>query len=337
VALTRTPSRVRSLLAGAVLIGVGAAVVLPHVADADPGTPTIAQVTAKLHKLARQNEALTEKYNKAASDVAAEQKAADKAQQAAIAAAEGFDTARAQLSQTVIAEYESASFSRAGALLTSQDGQSYIDTLNTLSLISTHRAEVVAQITDAHTKAQTAQKTATKLLAKAKTQRDSLDKQRRAIEVDTNKYKLLLGQLNAQQRAAYMSRGSAAPPTTPIHAGSAAAQKAIDFARAQVGKAYVFAASGPDAFDCSGLTMAAWAQGGVSLPHLASAQYNYGHHVSYAELQPGDLVFMYQPITHVEIYIGDGVAVSAADEQLGIRYVNVADDLPDWAGATRLV
>jgi hypothetical protein len=46
---------------------------------------------------------------------------------------------------------------------------------------------------------------------------------------------------------------------------------------------------------------------------------------------------MYQPITHVEIYIGDGVAVSAADEQLGIRYVNVADDLPDWAGATRLV
>ena len=131
---------------------------------------------------------------------------------------------------------------------------------------------MVAQITAAHTQAQTAQKTATKLLAKAKTQRDSLDKQRRAIEVDQNKYKLLLGQLNAQQRAAYMSRGSAAPPSTPIHAGSAAAQRAIDYARAQVGKAYVFAASGPDAFDCSGLTMAAWAQGGVSLPHLASAQ-----------------------------------------------------------------
>ena len=337
MALTRTASRVRSLLAGAILIGVGVAVVLPHVAGADPGTPSIAQVTAKLDKLAEQNEALSEKYNKAAAEVAAEQKAADKAQQDALDAAKSFDKAHAQLSQTVIAEYESASFSRAGALLTSQDGQSYIDTLNTLNLISAHRAEVLSQITAAHTKAQTAQKTATKLLARAKTERDGLDKQRRKVEVDTNKYKLLLGQLNAQQRAAYVNRGAVAPPSHAIHAGSANAQAAIDFARAQVGKAYVFAASGPNAFDCSGLTMAAWARGGVSLPHLASAQYNYGTHVAYADLLPGDLIFMYQPITHVEIYIGDGIAVSAADEALGIRYVNVADDLPDWAGATRLV
>jgi cell wall-associated NlpC family hydrolase len=98
----------------------------------------------------------------------------------------------------------------------------------------------------------------------------------------------------------------------------------------------VFAAAGPDAFDCSGLTMAAWQQGGVDLPHEASAQYNYGRHVSFNQLLPGDLIFLYSPISHVEIYVGNDLAVSAADEALGVRYVHPSQDMGDWAGATRL-
>jgi peptidoglycan DL-endopeptidase CwlO len=189
----------------------------------------------------------------------------------------------------------------------------------------------------AHSRAQAAQKKATRLLAQAKAKRDDLDKQRRTVEQDQNKFKLLLGQLNAAQQATFVNRGSVpASEVHPVHAGSAAAQAAVDFAIQQVGKQYVFAAAGPDAYDCSGLTMAAWARGGVSLPHLASAQYNYGQHVSYTQLQPGDLVFLYQPISHVEIYIGNDIAVSAADESLGIRYVHVSSDLSDWAGATHL-
>jgi cell wall-associated NlpC family hydrolase len=82
--------------------------------------------------------------------------------------------------------------------------------------------------------------------------------------------------------------------------------------------------------------MMAWKQGGVDLPHLASAQYNYGRHVSPSELAPGDLVFLYQPISHVEIMVGPDLAVSAADESLGIRYVHPSQDMQDYAGATRL-
>ena len=73
-------------------------------------------------------------------------------------------------------------------------------------------------------------------------------------------------------------------------------QAAVQFALDQVGKPYVCGAAGPDAYDCSGLTMASWQQGGVSLPHSAADQYNYGHHVSFDQLQPGDLMFFYQPI-----------------------------------------
>jgi cell wall-associated NlpC family hydrolase len=343
VALTRIPARVRPALAGAalaVLIGT-AAVVVPHVAGATPRQPTIGEVQARLDKLAKQNEALAEQYNKANTEVKSQQKAADAAQRQALAAATKFDKARARLRETVIAEYESAAFSHTGALLTSKDGQSYLDTLSTLSLISTHRAEILAQINAVRTQAQAAQKKATQLLADAQKMAAALDKQKKQIEASTQKFKNLLATLTAQQQATYTNSGTVPQALGDIGVGAAPnarAQAAVDFAVAQVGKAYVFAASGPDAFDCSGLTMMAWKQGGVDLPHLASAQYNYGRHVSFNELRPGDLIFLYPPdITHVEIYVGPDLAVSAADEALGIRYVHPSQDMQAWAGATRLV
>jgi peptidoglycan DL-endopeptidase CwlO len=341
VALTRTPSRVRSLVAGAAvaaLIATGA-VVLPHVAGATPGQPTIQEVKAKLDKLAHRNEILAEQYNKAAAQVKAEQKAADSAQRTALAAAGDFDKARARLSATITAEYESASFSHAGALLTSRNGQSYLDALDTLTVISSHRAEIVAQIKAIRVKAKVAQAQASKLLEAAQAKAAALDKQKKQIQADTNKFKDLLATLTAQQQATYTSSGTVPRAVGDIGVGkapNARAQAAVDYAVAQVGKAYVFAASGPDAFDCSGLTMAAWEHGGVSLPHEASSQYNYGKHVSYNELLPGDLIFLYSPISHVEIYVGDDLAVSAADESLGVRYVHPSQDMGDWAGATRL-
>jgi len=314
--------------------------VLPHVAGATPGQPTIAEVTAKLDKLSKQNEVLAEQYNKATAEVKAEQKAADAAQQQALTAATDFDKARARLSRTVTAEYESGAFSHAGALLTSADGQTYLDALSALSLISSHRAEIVSQIKAVHTRAETAQQKATELLAAAQKKATALDKQKKAIESDTKKFTDLLATLNATQQGAYTNSGTVPPAIGKIGVGkapNAAAQRAVDYAVAQVGKSYVFAASGPDAFDCSGLTMMAWAQGGVGLPHLAASQYSYGRHVSFSELLPGDLIFLYPPgISHVEIYVGGDLAVSAADESLGIRFVHPSQDMSNWAGATRL-
>jgi cell wall-associated NlpC family hydrolase len=98
---------------------------------------------------------------------------------------------------------------------------------------------------------------------------------------------------------------------------------ALSYALAQVGKAYVFGAAGPDAFDCSGLTMAAWSQAGVSLPHSSSAQYNSGQHISESELQPGDLVFYYSPISHVGMYIGNGMIVNAENPGAGVRVTSL--------------
>lgn len=303
-------------------------------------------MNAKLDTLARQNEALTEQFNKATIDVQAAQKTADAAQRAALNAAAGYQKARTRLRETVTAEYESSSFSHAGALLTSQDGESYLDALDTMSLIASHRADIVGQIKAEQVKATDAQRKASDLLTAAQQKADAVDKQKKKIEAETTKFKKLLATLTAAQQRAYEQRNTVPPaqanheinnpPAGSTKAPNANAQKAVDYAIAQVGKAYVFAGTGPDSFDCSGLTLMAWAQAGMTLPHSAAEQSTMGTPVSASELQPGDLVFLYHPISHVEIMVGPDLAVSAADEELGVRYVHPSTDMADWAGAVRL-
>ncbi|MDP8957005.1 MAG: NlpC/P60 family protein [Actinomycetota bacterium] len=88
--------------------------------------------------------------------------------------------------------------------------------------------------------------------------------------------------------------------------GSGRGAAVVRAAMSKVGAPYVWAAAGPNAFDCSGFTMWAWSQVGVSLPHSSSMQYSVLPKVSMSALQPGDLIFSYSPIHHVGIYIGGG-------------------------------
>jgi peptidoglycan DL-endopeptidase CwlO len=120
------------------------------------------------------------------------------------------------------------------------------------------------------------------------------------------------------------------PVSAPASSGGAAA---VEFARAQVGDAYVYGANGPDAWDCSGLTTAAWAAAGVSLPRSSSAQMGAGTPVSRDQLQPGDLVFYYSPVSHVGIYAGNGQLIHAANPSTGVQVTSV-DSMP-YSGAVR--
>jgi cell wall-associated NlpC family hydrolase len=115
----------------------------------------------------------------------------------------------------------------------------------------------------------------------------------------------------------------AAPPQIDIPPTSGGAGTAVRAALSQVGKGYRFAAAGPDYYDCSGLTMWAWAQAGVSLAHYSKAQYEQLPHVPLSALQPGDLVFFYGDIHHVGIYIGGGQMVDAANPALGVRVAGI--------------
>ena len=114
-----------------------------------------------------------------------------------------------------------------------------------------------------------------------------------------------------------------APAPEPEPAASGGAAAAVQFAMAQVGDAYVYGAAGPDAYDCSGLTMMAWAQAGVALPHSSSAQLGSGTPVSVGALQPGDLVAYYSPVSHIGMYVGNGMIVHAANPSTGVNMAPV--------------
>ena len=123
------------------------------------------------------------------------------------------------------------------------------------------------------------------------------------------------------------------PPPQDLPTPSSHAQVAVDTAEAQLGKPYVYAGSGPDSFDCSGLTMYAWAAAGVSLPHNADAQYQSLPHVPIDALEPGDLVFFGSPIHHVGMFVGNGTMIEAPYTGVNVRYHTIYRS--DYAGAAR--
>jgi cell wall-associated NlpC family hydrolase len=121
------------------------------------------------------------------------------------------------------------------------------------------------------------------------------------------------------------SRGSAPAPS--------AAARAVAYARAQLGKPYVWSAEGPSSFDCSGLTMMAWRSAGVSIPRTSRQQLTIGRHISQSDLEPGDLVFFGSPIHHVGMYVGNGTMIEAPYTGQVVRFHSI--NRPDYAGATR--
>ena len=133
------------------------------------------------------------------------------------------------------------------------------------------------------------------------------------------------------------SRGAPIPPNFPdVPAPNGGAAAAVAFAKAQVGKQYVYATSGPDTYDCSGLTAAAWQSAGVSLAHYSGAQYQETMRIGPGDLQPGDLIF-YGPggSNHVEIYIGAGAVVSASNPSSGVKLSSVRYDSASGYGRVR--
>lgn len=337
--------RVAAVVTAGVALAVTAAVAVPTVASATPKAPIaprIQTVQKRLGELAFQSDQLVEKYDQANVAYHSAKQAAAKASDAYRRAQQQVVDAEHQLASSAAAQYEGGTFSATGALLSSSSGSSYLDQLDTLSMLSQHNTQVVSSFAAVRQQAKAAKIKADNLFAQAQQTRAALDRQRTATASQIAKYKKVLSSLDAQQRAMWAARsgasisaGAARQMTT--QASSAAARRAVQFALDQVGKPYVWGAAGPDAYDCSGLTMAAWQQGGVSLPHSAADQYNYGRHVSFNQMQPGDLMFFYQPIGHVTIYIGNGMMVSAPQSGEDVKVLPADTFGSDFVGATRLV
>jgi cell wall-associated NlpC family hydrolase len=211
------------------------------------------------------------------------------------------------------------------------DPDAFVTSLTTMSSYN----QLQSQLFDSYTteaKALELRRRATAQRAEqVQAKQDQLVAEKKTIDAKLAEAEDLLEELKAEERAALLSRGSVELPSGVDASGRAAA--AVRYAMAQVGKSYVYGAAGPNAFDCSGLTMMAWAQAGVGLPHSSSAQYGSGSRISADELAPGDLVFYYSPISHVGMYIGNGLIVHAANPGAGVRVAELYS-MP-YVGAVR--
>jgi cell wall-associated NlpC family hydrolase len=304
-------------------IGLGLATASP--ASASPATDTIETVQARVDHLSQQVQAAGKRHDKAQNALTGTRTQLGRVTAGIQRHRQILDTLRTQVARTVVNEYGDGYAAGAGtsapaspATRLSEDSKVLLTNLTLVSEDAGARGDAMAS-----SNAQ---------LQKLGQRRDAL---RGKVTVLAGRERSLRTQ---EQRVD--TRAAAAGATLARLEEKAAAERlqqlggpVLAFAKSQVGKAYVYGAAGPSAFDCSGLTMAAWSQSGVSLPHNAAAQYSSGTPISESELQPGDLVFYYTPISHVGLYIGNGQIVNALNPGAGVL-ISGLHDMP-YVGAVR--
>ncbi|MET7292156.1 NlpC/P60 family protein [Streptomyces griseoloalbus] len=198
--------------------------------------------------------------------------------------------------------------------------------------LRTAKATVQKKLTDAR-------ELMAKLTAEEKARLAAIEKEkqqeaaRKAAELARQQAEQLKAREEATQQESGTSGGagtseSSGSTTTPPADSSYAtkAEKALTFARAQIGKPYVWGATGPDSYDCSGLTQGAWKAAGVTLPRTTYDQVDAGTTVPVSQAQPGDLVFFYDDVTHVGIYVGNGMMIHAPKPGTYVREESIYYD-----------
>jgi len=354
----RSNPRVSRFLAGLCLAALGGSAVSLSVATPTQAEPDIDTVQSRVDRLYHQAEQASERFNDARLEVKAARGRLMRLESRLARQKSKVETVRAQVATAVVAQYQGQALSSTSQVMLSDDPDDFIDQLTTVSAFNDQQSQMMAefavQARRLETREQAAQREVTKI---AETSRE-LGEEKAEIDDKAAKAKELLKTLE-ERAAARASRseartasgsaaarasrseatapGSAAAPAAAAPAASAPASgraaAAVRYAMAQVGKSYVYGAAGPSAFDCSGLTMMAWAQAGVGLPHSSGAQMGSGTPVSQSELRPGDLVFYYSPVSHVGMYIGNGQIVNALNPGAGVGISGV-NDMP-YSGAVR--
>jgi peptidoglycan DL-endopeptidase CwlO len=274
--------------------------------------PTQASLEAQLERLNRQADQLVEEYNQSKLALKRLRKTRDELRAQASGAEANLAALRTTLGARAAAAYVQGAGNTLAAVLNSEDPASAIDRVQVLELLASHDGDLMDRLALAGQAYDGRKKDLAAAEREAAAEVARLDAKKAEVERAADRTRDLLSQMRARSASPTSPSPSAAPSPPPSSGGgSGAGAVAVRWALSQVGRPYCYGGAGPSCYDCSGLTMRAWGQAGVSLPHSSAAQYGVGRHISAGELQPGDLVFYYSPISHVSIYIGNGQRVSA--------------------------
>ncbi|MEW2509916.1 NlpC/P60 family protein [Streptomyces sp. NPDC046870] len=328
------------------LAGAATATAFDGTGHAEPQL-TPAQVKAKVETLYREAEAATEKYNGAKEEADAGQRRLSALQDETARKQTRLNAAREALGSIAAAQYRDGGIDPAWQLALSSDPDRYLDGAAFAERAGDRQAAAVSRVRQQLREIERLRGAARVEVRSLRSRQAELRRQKRTVTGKLDEARRLLARLTPPQRteitgadgtSARASRSGTGARQPLERPGSAAptshAAVAVAYAYSKLGSPYVWGATGPNAFDCSGLVQAAYRSAGISLPRTTYAQINAGRRVSRSELQPGDLVFFYSGISHVGIYVGGGQMIHAPNPSAPVRLAPI-DQMP-FAGAARV-
>jgi cell wall-associated NlpC family hydrolase len=302
----------------AVLVGGLASLALPSTNAR--AAPTVAEIEAQIQKIWNEAEPLIEKYNSVHEQYQKNKSQQDQLQKQIDPLQREVDLGRIRVGAMAAAVYKGGRVDTFNAVLTSSSPKQLAEQLTYLDLLARDQDHQLTGVSQAKAQLDGQKAPIDQLVTELAKQDTDLAQQRSAIEAKLNELQKLRTQ-------AYGSSGGGAgsyrPWPCPSEYLPTHGYQAAAFACKQAGSPYVWAAAGPSGYDCSGLTLAAWKQVGVYLPHNAAAQRRSMPYVNRADIQLGDLVFYYSDLHHVAIYVGNGKVMSAPTFGDHVRMVSM--------------
>ena len=316
----------RGLAIGASVAAAGALATFASSAGAAP-RPTVSQVQKSVTRLTSAMDQAVQQYDQSAQQLSSAKQRLALVNREVRADQAKFESMRSQIAAIASTAYENGTMTSMGALLTSDNPQAVLSQASVLLQLSSARASQVNEFVQAARQLQGAQLTAKRTeqaVGALNTQRLG---RKKSIGKSLSKQKTLLATLTAQQQqtvttTSTIGAGGSTTATNNVPTSSQAG-KAVAYAYSKVGDPYVYGATGPSSFDCSGLVEAAWAYAGVSIPRTTYEQVAALPAVSTSDLQPGDLLF-FDGDGHVGMYVGGGYLIDAPQTGENVEKVPLA-------------
>ncbi|MER6530832.1 NlpC/P60 family protein [Streptomyces sp. NPDC001508] len=330
------------------LAGAATATAFDGTGHAEPEL-TPAEVEAKVDKLYQEAEAATEKYNGAKEKADTAQRRLKSLQGETARRQERLDSARNALGKAAAAQYRSGGLGPTVQLALSEDPDRFLDGAALAERAGDRQSAAVARVRKQLGEIERLRGAARIELSSLRSRQAELKRRKETITEKLGAARQLLDRLSPTERARITADGGAGghasraavgdgrtalPAAGQAAAPGSRAAAAVAYAYQKLGSPYVWGATGPYAFDCSGLVQAAYRSAGIALPRTSYAQIGAGRRVSRSQLLPGDLVFFYSGVSHVGIYVGNGQMIHAPNPSTPVRLAPI-DQMP-FAGATRV-
>lgn len=321
---------------------IGAGILFPIPANA---APNLIEVQARVRELQEQATEAAEGAQEAKVQLAKLKKTLDTVQQQASQQGASVTALNKTIGQIANERYKSGPLSQSLELLFSTDPGLYLSAAGSLEAVTRQKTADLKKFSVATQRLTATSLTVADKLAMVKAAEAKFTRQLALANSKLKEAEELLAKLTAAERERLAKLNEDQEDADQQKSLSDAAKYsgvsgrggiAIKYALAQIGDKYVFGAAGLTYWDCSGLTMRAFAAAGVSLPHSSRAQYNYGKAVARKDLQPGDLVFFGKPISHVAIYLGPDRMLHAPRSGSRVKIANMDMGRKPYIGARRL-